>query len=105
MRLADLHPVFLSHGGPGVTTAAGEPIPLTLGVGVLCDCPCGNADEEHRLYVPFVNPIGPGPALGDAHRWQRTGDTFETLSLTPSILRIGGCGWHGFITNGEVLTA
>ena len=29
-------------------------------------------------------------------------------SLTPSILRVpdkGGCGWHGFITNGEVRTA
>ena len=37
--------------------------------------------------------------------WQRTGDTFETLTLHPSILRSpqkGGCGWHGWVTNGEV---
>jgi len=33
--------------------------------------------------------------------------TFETLTLTPSILRTpekGGCGWHGFVTNGEIIT-
>ncbi len=37
--------------------------------------------------------------------WQRTGETFDTLTLTPSIhsrKEKGGCGWHGFITNGEV---
>jgi hypothetical protein len=54
--------------------------------------------------VPFANPIDGGPQL-ERHGWQRTGDTFETLTLTPSILRArarGGCGWHGFITNGAV---
>jgi uncharacterized protein DUF6527 len=103
VRLAELDPVFLSHGGAGVTNADGEPIPLTLGVGLFCNCPCGNADESHRLYVPFANPIGPGP-LTPRRGWHRTGETFETLTLTPSILRLdrGGCGWHGFITDGEV---
>ncbi len=37
--------------------------------------------------------------------WKRgSGDTFETLTLTPSIdanVDIAG-HWHGFITNGEV---
>jgi hypothetical protein len=51
--------------------------------------------------VPFANPIGPGPHVNEKG-WRRTGDTFDTLTLTPSILRIGGCGWHGFVTNGEV---
>lgn len=30
------------------------------------------------------------------------------VGLTPSILRLpakGGCGWHGFIRNGEVVAA
>lgn len=36
---------------------------------------------------------------------KRVGDTFDILTLTPSILRIKpSCGWHGFITNGEVIT-
>lgn len=34
--------------------------------------------------------------------WHREGDSFENLTLTPSIdASKFGC-WHGFITNGEV---
>lgn len=101
MRLSDLNPVFLSTGGAGVTTATGDPIPVTEGVGVVFDCPCGNRDEEHRCYIPFADPIGPGPHV-NVKGWQRVGDTFETLTLTPSIQRMDGCRWHGFITAGEV---
>ena len=65
--------------------------------------PCGAGEP---LFVPFVNPLDGGPPLEVGRpNWQRTGDTFESLTLTPSILRRrdrGGCGWHGFITNGEV---
>lgn len=109
MRLVDLHPEFVCHGGAGVTDAAGEPIPRTEGVGIILDCPCGNADEEHRLYVPFANPIGPGPLAESGWRgWVREGDTFDTLTLSPSILRLKsegvGCGWHGHIRAGEVTT-
>jgi hypothetical protein len=104
MRLTSLNPQFLSNGGPGITRSdTGEPVPKTDGVGVMFDCPCGNLDEDHRCYVPFENPIGPGPHLNEKG-WKRTGETFEVLTLTPSILRIGDCGWHGFITNGEVIT-
>jgi hypothetical protein len=103
MKLNELNPVFLQTGGPGVTDASGCGIPVTLGVGVAFDCPCGDASEDHRCYVPFANPIGPGPHVND-RGWRRTGDTFDTLTLTPSVLRIGGCRWHGFITDGEVRT-
>jgi hypothetical protein len=57
--------------------------------------------------VPFSNPI---KAVGDlwvgnqAH-WQRTGETFDTMTLTPSIRRLDGCAWHGFVTNGEIVNA
>jgi hypothetical protein len=34
--------------------------------------------------------------------WQRTGDDFATMSITPSI-DASACGhWHGFITNGQI---
>ena len=34
--------------------------------------------------------------------WTRSGDTFETLSLTPSVdASRAGC-WHGFVTNGAI---
>ena len=26
----------------------------------------------------------------------------DTKSLTPSVNCVGGCGWHGFVTNGEI---
>lgn len=104
MKLTELNPVFPFNGGEGITRCdTGAPVPRTEGVGVIFDCPCGNDDEAHRCYVPFSNPIGPGPHVPDKG-WQRTGETFETLTLTPSILRIGECAWHGFITNGEVIT-
>jgi uncharacterized protein DUF6527 len=107
LKLTDLHPQFLGAGGEGVFTADGSPAPRREGVGLLCDCPCGKCTEEwDRLFVAFANPLDGGPPIHKV-TWQRTGDTFETLTLTPSILRSqsrGGCNWHGFITNGEVIT-
>lgn len=82
-----------------------EPAPRREGVGVEFDCPCGNHDDGHRCFVPFANPLDGGHSLYHDRGWQRTGETFETLTLTPSIFRrrdLGGCGWHGFITNGVV---
>jgi hypothetical protein len=106
MKLTELAPEWIGAGGAGISNADGSPAPERKGVGVLLTCPCGNCDDMHDLYVPFTNPIDGGPPVNDGHAtWQRTGDTFETLTLTPSILRSkekGGCGWHGFITNGEI---
>lgn len=103
MKLTDLEPQFIGAGGEGVTRG-GQPVPRRDGVGLLCRCPCGNCDPDTCwLYVPFANPLDGGPQL-DSQGWQRTGHTFETLTLTPSIHRLGprSCGWHGFITDGEV---
>jgi|SRR5580693_4926360 hypothetical protein len=56
----------------------------------------------HSIIVPFANRGVPDGYMPSMPRWNAVGATFDTLSLTPSILLIGGCGWHGFITNGEV---
>ncbi len=76
------------------------------------DCPMGH---PHRIRVP----------MGTAHprAWATSGEFPDTLSLSPSILAAGGgepfdrslrdaeydkaskCGWHGYVTNGEVVTA
>lgn len=102
MRLSELKPKFLGAGGPGVTLH-GQPMPERRGLGVQFDCPCGCGAP---CFVPFANPLDGGPQL-EAQGWQRTGETFETLTLTPSILRREprGCGWHGFIRDGEVIQA
>lgn len=100
-KLTDLNPSWLDAGGEGISRAdTGEPVPHQRGVGVMCDCPCGC---EKELFVPFKVALDGTPHRTDKG-WDRTGDTFETLTLTPSIRRIGGCGWHGFITNGQVKT-
>lgn len=107
MRLTDLNPRWVGAGGEGVTRD-GQPVPERHGIGVTFDCPCGC---DSPVFVPFANPLDGGkPHLSrDADpAWQRTGDTFETLTLVPSIQRVaykqGGCVWHGFVTDGEVRT-
>lgn len=35
-------------------------------------------------------------------RWNRTGDTYETLTLTPSIDTSAHGHWHGFLTGGAI---
>lgn len=106
MKLTDLNPQWVGAGGPGVTRN-GKPVTERHGIGLTFDCPCGCGI---RGYVSFANPLDGGkPRLSpDEPSWQRTGDTFETLTLSPSIHRIpdrGGCGWHGWVRNGEVTSA
>lgn len=111
MRLADLEPRWVGAGGEGVRDASGNPEPERHGVGLSFRCPCGRTDhrpDSDRVYVALANPLdGGAPHISPGElAWQRTGDTFETLTLSPSILRTlkVGCGWHGWIRNGEVIT-
>lgn len=100
-QLIELDPRWCSSGGSGITDKDGNPVPLREKIGLICDCPkCG---EDHPLFVPFANPLDGGPPTHPV-AWRRSGDTFETLTLTPSILR-KDCGWHGFIRNGLIVTA
>lgn len=96
-RLVDLDPRWVGAGGPGITRD-GKPVPKRTGVGISFDCPCGCGE---RAYVGFKNPTDGGPAYEpDRPKWERDGEDFETLTLRPSILRKGGCAWHGFLTGG-----
>lgn len=116
MRLTELNPRWCSVAGRS-------------GQGVTFDCPhCRKA----RLCVFFANPLDGGTPLpcwkdtGVAHPvldlyfaehdasppgfevvppgylWQRSGETFESLTLTPSVDASASGHWHGFITAGEV---
>lgn len=101
MKLTDLDPSWIVEG-------AGR-----NGMGVMFWCPhC----RDRYVGVMFANPIDRGPPPTEASRtrtdangvrtveplWQRTGETFETLTLTPSIDVSKSGHWHGFVTNGEV---
>jgi len=77
-------------------------------------CPHCGLQTGQRLGVLFHPPIDEGGWLAKgvtifhgAVEWTRTGDTFETLTLSPSINTMQSRmdfanHWHGFITNGEV---
>lgn len=105
MKLTDLSPYFVGAGGENIRNADGSPAPHREGVALGFDCPCGCGQ---RCFIPFENPLDGGPATPTSSEhplWKRTGETFETLTLTPSIQRLDGCCWHGFITNGEIINA
>ena len=82
------------------------------GMGISFECPhCPAAGNPERLGVQFANPIDGGEPSGEKSRrhsrglaplWHRTGDTFETLTLTPSVDASEGGHWHGFIAGGEI---
>lgn len=64
-----------------------------------------------RLSVLFSPPIDPdglmtkfgwGLPFPDQKHWDRIGDSFEALSLRPSIDFSASGEWHGHITNGEI---
>lgn len=102
MKLTELEPRWWRTGGEGVfNTKTGEPVPERRGCGISFDCPCGCED---RVSVPFTNPLDGGPNGYHPHGWQRTGEDFESLTLSPSIRRMDGCEWHGWVRDGEVIT-
>lgn len=118
MRLTELNPEWLRSGGEGVYVEARDgsmvAAPLQRGTGVEFDCPCGKKQygehetdklfDYHRLGIPFDVALDGSLVRGGG--WRRTGDTFETLTLSPSILRNpvrGGCGQHFYIQNGEIV--
>lgn len=67
------------------------------GMGISFLCPI---HKDHRLAVFFQNPIDGFEPEKKENLWHRIGDTFENLSLTPSINAENH--WHGHIVNGQI---
>lgn len=69
-----------------------------------------NLGDESKTWIWFGCPCGDGELAGipvkkGSHHsqekaWGWNGDE-EKPTLTPSIQRMGGCNWHGYLTNGE----
>lgn len=92
----------ISYRPPGTNGEADVPVPpYTAGLEFDCPCGCGK-----RRYLTWQNPPEPNIPGGRGEGWTRTGDTFENLTLSPSIwakrdeLRPDNCGWHGYLENG-----
>lgn len=101
-RLVDLNARFYGAHGEKARGAV---------FGIMFDCPCLQPDCAWggKIAIGFKNPLDGGEPLHWAGKdvkpetlWQRTGDTIETLTLSPSIHCVGH--WHGWLKNG-VLTS
>lgn len=103
MRLADLDPCWMRVAGP-------SPDSMADAQGVLFLCPVcyqanGGAVGTHSVLCWFRGRDVPDSETPGPGRWNASGATFDDLSLSPSVHLSGaGCGWHGFVTNGEVST-
>jgi Family of unknown function (DUF6527) len=79
-RLADCNPRWVTG------RYAGQPDDVPCGIHF--DCPEGHAGCDHA--IPFAPRLDGSPAASwytSGAIWQRTGDTFDTLTLSPSIRR------------------
>jgi len=107
LRLTELEPQFLKR----VTdTSFREVEELSEADGILFICPlCFEKNGKDRVGVHSVmcwKPSVPQTTEPTPGRWNMLGTGYEDLTLqngSSSILLTGdGCGWHGFIQNGEV---
>jgi hypothetical protein len=117
MKLTELSPKWIKQAsGAIVGVEFACPVHAHLGLDANGWAPCILA----QISVPFANPIGEAQP-SDFRKgavWNRSGDSFESLSLTPSIRCSQGDGkgeggslthWHGFVGSngaapGDVLT-
>ena len=101
MRLVDLAPRWVGLGvskdAIGITFKC--PHCLTQRIGVMFSVPVRRGDlptDVHWADHPDIAFLTPGQKA-----WTREGDTFDTLTLSPSIDTSAAGHWHGFIRNGE----
>lgn len=87
------------------------------GVAVQFRCP---GCQRERLVIPFANPIDGGGADPSMNYrgvlWTRSGDSLETLTLSPSVdfshVNFNDepphnpveCRWHGWIRDGKAVS-
>jgi hypothetical protein len=59
----------------------------------------------HLVLCWFSNPQGTTPAPDTMTplpgRWTASGNSLADLTLNPSVFLQGGCGWHGWVKNGD----
>lgn len=113
-RLVDCNPRWGTRSGSGALRY------------VTFDCPEGHAGCRHVIpFTPDLDGAAQTSPQANGAIWERTGDTFETLTLAPSIRReptyasreaalMAGaderyltpsmyCAFHGFIQGGQIV--
>lgn len=116
-RLVDCNPRWVSGRYTGVDSDVAR--------GVHFDCPEGHEGCSHAIpFTPAMDGTASTSWQTNSAIWQRTGDTFETMTLSPSIRRVPTyagreaaiaagavaehlgdqhfCAFHGFIRDGRI---
>jgi Family of unknown function (DUF6527) len=82
---------------------------LTEADGVLFICPKCAGTDRHRVRIGFRGIAELGSyghnKKGEPVLWDMSGSGIDDLVLTPSIQLEGGCNWHGYVRNGDVVDA
>lgn len=79
-----------------------------LGLHFRCPCLANDCAWGGTVAVDLANPLDGGPPIPfrgverQPTLWMRQGETFEVLTLSPSLHLVGH--WHGWIRNGEVIS-
>ena len=106
IKLVDLEPQFLRVKTPGKEYIHADALLQAQGVRFLCPvCYTKNNGPvgTHQVLCWFAGTGVPDSEFPKPGRWKVTGTGFEDLTLHPSVHLSGpGCGWHGWIKNGEV---
>ncbi len=98
-RLADADPAWVDSSGG------------RRGVMLQFECPIHESDahgDTCRIAVPLDPPLDGGAPI--ERGWRRSGgEDFDSVTLAPSIRRLGesdgtGCRWHGFVRGGRFET-
>lgn len=90
-RLVENHDAIEAAGDGVWSTWYGAP-DVVASLVFMCPCGCGS--------ITAINVSAP-PSGPDGHPvWTWDGDR-ERPTCTPSILRLDGCKWHGYLTAGE----
>ena len=99
MTLRELDGCFLSMSEHGIEPQ-GDGI---LGAqGIRFRCP--TKGHTHLILLWFLNPVGAvrtSDTIKPLSRWQRIGESLDTLTLCPSIQVPND--WHGFVLEGKVI--
>ena len=96
MKLSELEPSWIVTGPKNTID------PNRDKIGVVFNCPCGCKDY---IGVMFSNPFDGKPAFPNGGpKWKVEGDNFDNMTLSPSIRKLSGCKWHGFVRNGNIET-
>ncbi len=108
MKLIDLKPRWIELNNWASTSM------FYVGISFLCphcdpNLPEHGEDRRRRLAVKFWPPIDPEGLLGRVfelpdlgYHTRVSGDSFETLTIEPSIGFENIGHWHGRITEGEI---